>query len=136
MKRQLLIAVGLLSTLGSAVAAPTEKSLQDQGLKPLSSSELKEMLQVRVRKIRAITQRGTVWTTFQTDGSALAEWSAGTNNLRTLPGRVTIRDGQGYCAKWEGQSEYCLKWYKTGENEYKTFNIPNGEFTSEISFVD
>lgn len=136
MKRQLFIAVGLLSTLGLAVAAPTEKSLQEQGVKPLSNSELKELLQVRMLKIRSINGTGfVVWTTFQPDGSAVAEFTAG-SNTQSMPGRVNIRDGQGYCAKWGESPEYCLKWYKTGDKEYTTFKIPTGEFSSAISLVD
>lgn len=110
--------------------AATEKSMQEQGVKPMTEAELRA-LHARDWSFRWQNARGMSGTgQSRVDGSLSAQAPGG-----SATGRYRFAGGQ-YCAKWGDAAEYCLRFYRTGPREYKTFRADDGQWVSTLQVTD
>jgi hypothetical protein len=109
--------------IGLSGCAITEKSLQKQGLSPLTQSEL-EVLYSRTRTAHGTTAEGVRWTaTYTPDGVVKVDWRQG-----AAEGSWRIIGGQ-FCATFQvinDGKEFCVTIYKTGKSEFKAFDSGGG----------
>ncbi|HWS73867.1 MAG TPA: hypothetical protein VN324_01880 [Quisquiliibacterium sp.] len=124
--RNAAAAIALIAISGCAI---TEKSLQEQGMKPLGESELRSLYSretaFRWTSVRA-SGTGRSWP----DGRALADWQGG-----SAPGSYRI-DGGHFCSRYGSDPENCMRMYKTGDREYKTFLVRDGSWYSTMVRTD
>lgn len=132
MKRFLFRAVFAALFITFASCAITEKSLRDKGLSPLSHSEL-QALHARTRTLKGTTANGDSATgTYTADGVAKINWGKG-----EAEGTWRIKDGK-FCTTYatlRSGEERCFTVYKTGDNEYTSFN-PDGSLNATASYTN
>lgn len=111
--------------------AATEKSMQEQGVRPMSEAELREM-HARDWSFRWQNARGLSGTgQSRRDGTLSAQASG-----QTVSGQYRLADGGQYCSRWGGDPETCLRFYRTGPREYKTFRASDGQWFSSFQLID
>ena len=122
------VAIAALAA-GIGGCASGEKSLQEKGLAPMSQMELTSEY-ARTRTIKWRNAAGVTGTaTYKPDGTAQVEWGRGSDT-----GKWRIASGQ-FCTHWttaRNGTEYCTRIYRTGENEYESFNLdgsPSGSYS-------
>lgn len=129
---RLLAAIALVAGLGIVGCATTETSLTEKGLKPLSEAELKS-LYARSRTIKWTNAQNTSGTAeYRPDGSTSVNWGTGGSQ-----GRYRIA-GDTFCTQYpdvRGGVERCVRTYRTGENEYRTY-LTNGEYAAVFSYTN
>ena len=132
MKRLLFSAVFAAFFLTLSSCALTEQSLRDKEISPLSQSEL-QALHARPRTIQGTSATGDrVTGTYTPEGVAKIQWSSG-----GAEGSWRIKDGK-FCTTYStlrGGEERCFTVYKTGDNEYKSFN-PDGSLNATASYTN
>ena len=132
MKRLLFSAVFAAFFLTLSSCALTEQSLRDKGISPLSQSEL-QALYARPRTIQGTSAAGDrVTGSYTPEGMAKLQWSNG-----GAEGSWRIKDGK-FCTTYStlrGGEERCFTVYKTGDNEYKSFN-PDSSLNVTASYTN
>lgn len=130
--RLALGALALLATLGVSGCATGEKSLVEQGVKPMSEAELATAFS-RARQLDWVTAAGVAGSSqYTTDGRVVASWSGG-----SASGRYRLQAGM-ICttfAELAGGAERCSRVYRTGDNRYRSF-LADGTPNSSFSFRD
>jgi len=128
----LLTAMTLVVGIGLGGCATTEKSLTEKGMKPLSEAELKAMYS-RTRTAKWTNAQNTSGTVeYGADGTSSVTWGAG-----SAQGKYRIV-GNTFCTQYEGVrggAENCVRIYKTGDNEYKSYHA-NGDYNAVVSYTN
>lgn len=110
--------------------AATEKSMQEQGVRPMSEAELRD-LHARDWSFRWQNARGLSGTgQSRSDGTLTAQASG-----QSVSGRYRLAGGQ-YCSRWGSDAENCLRFYRTGPREYKAFRASDGQWFSTFQLTD
>lgn len=132
MKTALIGVVTTTLTMVLAGCATGEKSLRERGYAPMSQAEL-EQEHARTRTVNWTNVQGGAGTaTYEADGTARVTWANGSDE-----GRWRIVDGN-FCNQWKtvrNGAERCVRTYKTGDNEYRTFDL-DGTPASTLSFTN
>jgi len=121
----LLVALLMLPGCG-----PSQQSLQERGLNPLTYSEL-ETLFSRRRTTRWTSAKGVNGAgAYDVGGAAKLNWYKGeaVGSWRIV--------GDTFCTKYpklHRGSETCFTFYKTGGNEYQLY-LPDGAFNATVVF--
>ncbi len=114
--------------LGGCVSA--KQKLMDQGNKPLTNIEFKELFAVK-QVANGIPSEGNpfVMTTLP-DGTISAVGSTG----KTYTGTYSL-EGDKFCSKMDhrGGAIKCSTWFKVGDNIYKTFR-DDGSSDATLTF--
>lgn len=130
--KSLLSVTSLVFGIAIAGCATTEKSLMEQGLKPLGDGEVKAM-HSRTRTARWTNAQSTSGTVeYRADGTTSVNWGTG-----SAEGRYRIVANT-FCTQYEGVrggAENCVRIYKTGDNEYKSYRT-NGDYNAVVSYTN
>jgi hypothetical protein len=131
---ELLVVVGLLFLAGCAY---TEKSLQREGLSPLTESELKD-LHSRTRIVLArFWFGGRSEVTYHDNGDVESCFERQSSEARCIFGSWRI-EGNEFCIEMPTirPNEQCCRRYKVAPKVYDVFLQPDGSFWSTITFID
>lgn len=127
-----LAALALLATLGVSGCATGEKSLVEQGARPMSEAELAAAFS-RAREMDWVSAAGLAGSSkYMTDGRVVASWNGG-----SATGRYRLHSGM-VCSTYPelaGGAERCSRVYRTGDNRYRSF-LADGTPNSSFSFRD
>jgi hypothetical protein len=122
----------LLTT--TACASVTQKSLEAQGLKPMTEQQLRERYArpVRQRFVTAQNQGGTG--EYLPDGTARVSFLSGAAGT----GKWTIKNGT-FCTQYpqlrQGE-EACFVLYQTGPKETMSFHVVDGTHNSTNTAIE
>ena len=129
-----LLCLASAAALGLALAgcATSEKSLVEQGAKPLSESALQAEFS-RPRKTNWTTANGVGGIShFTSDGKVSANWGSG-----SAEGRFRVHQAM-LCTTFKdfaAGAERCSRVYRTGDNRYRSF-LADGTPGSTFSFAE
>lgn len=123
------LAVALVMVSG---CGPTQQSLRERGLTPLTHDELETLFSRR---------RTTRWTTVESVKGAGAYEQGGAAKLNWYGGEAVGSwriVGDTFCTKYpkiHRGNETCYTFYKTGGNEYRLY-LPDGAFNATVVFTN
>jgi len=133
MRRSFVLAMTVLLTT-TACASITQKSLEAQGLKPMTEQQLRARYAspVKISFVTAQNQGGTG--EYLPDGTARVSLLSGA----VATGKWTIKNGM-FCTQYaqiRQGTENCFIVYETGPKESVSFNAADGAYNGRSTLIE